>query len=95
MTIDNKTVKNIAWLSRLEVPEEKLDSLSTELNTILGWVEQLKEVNTDDVQPLTSVIDAIQPLRDDQANMSNLQEDILCNAPEKKYGFYVVPKVIE
>jgi len=75
--------------------EEELDRLVPELNNILGWVEQLDEVNTDGVEPLTAVIDQEQRLRTDVVNDGDIRDSILANAPEAQHGFFAVPKVIE
>ena len=75
--------------------DEELEKLVPELNNILGWVEQLGEVNTDGVEPLTAVIDLKQRLRDDVVNDGNIRDEILANAPEAQHGFFAVPKVIE
>jgi aspartyl-tRNA(Asn)/glutamyl-tRNA(Gln) amidotransferase subunit C len=75
--------------------DEELDKLLPELNNILGWVEQLGEVNTDGVEPLTAVIDQKLRLRDDVVNDGNIRDQILANAPEAQHGFFAVPKVIE
>ena len=75
--------------------EEELERLVPELNNILGWVEQLGEVDTDGVEPLTAVIDQKLRLRDDVVNDGNIRDDVLANAPEAQHGFFAVPKVIE
>ena len=75
--------------------EEELERLVPELNNILGWVEQLGEVNTDGVEPLTAVIDQKLRLREDVVNDGNVRDDVLANAPEAQHGFFAVPKVIE
>ena len=75
--------------------DEELDRLVPELNNILGWVEQLGEVNTDGVEPLTAVIDQKLRVRDDVVNDGNIRDDVLANAPEAQHGFFAVPKVIE
>ena len=75
--------------------DEELDRLLPELNNILGWVEQLGEVNTDGVEPLTAVIEQKLRLRDDVVNDGNIRDEILANAPEAQHGFFAVPKVIE
>jgi aspartyl-tRNA(Asn)/glutamyl-tRNA(Gln) amidotransferase subunit C len=75
--------------------DEELERLVPELNAIIGWVEQLGEVNTDGVEPLTAVIDQKLRLRDDVVNDGNIRNDILANAPEPQHGFFAVPKVIE
>ena len=69
--------------------------MTGELNNILAWVEQLSEVNTDGVAPLTSVVHARLPQRDDVVTLANSRDDVLANAPDAQHGFYAVPKVIE
>ena len=75
--------------------DEELARLVPELNAIIGWVEQLGEVNTDGVEPLTAVIDQELRLRDDVVTDGDIRDDILANAPEAQHGFFAVPKVIE
>ena len=75
--------------------EDELEKLVPELNNILGWVEQLGEVDTDGVEPLTAVIDQKLRLRDDVVNDGDVRDDVLANAPEAQHGFFAVPKVIE
>ena len=93
--IDKATVAKIARLSRIKIEDEKLEPLAGELNNILGWVEQLEEVNTDDIQPMSSVVDAKLRWRDDRITDGDKQEAVLKNAPSGEYGFFAVPKVIE
>ena len=95
MSVDTKTVARIAHLARLKVPEDRLDPLAGELNQLLAWVEQLGEVNTDNVPPLTSVVHARLPRRDDVVTDGDRQDDVLANAPDAQNGFFAVPKVIE
>ena len=95
MSLDQATVRNIANLARLEVPEEDLDHLAGELSNILKFVEQLAEVNTDGVAPMTSVAHIDLPWRADAVNDGDCPEKILANAPEAHDGFFVVPKVVE
>ncbi len=95
MAVDKATVAKIAKLARLRVPEENLDGLAGELNNILGWIEQLSELDTDGVEPMTSVV-AMTPLqRDDTVTDGGRPEDVVRNAPEAVGGYFVVPKVIE
>ena len=75
--------------------DEELERLVPELNNILGWVEQLGEVNTDGVEPLATVIDQKLRLRDDVVTEGNIRDDIFANAPDAQHGFFAVPKVIE
>lgn len=95
MSVDTRTVARIAHLARLKLPEEKLEPMAGELNQLLAWVEQLSEVNTDDVPPLTSVVHARLRQRDDVVNDGDRRDDVLANAPEAQNGFFAVPKVIE
>jgi aspartyl-tRNA(Asn)/glutamyl-tRNA(Gln) amidotransferase subunit C len=95
MSVSPEQVRHIAKLARIAMSEEELERLVPELNNILGWVEQLGEVNTDGVEPLTAVIDQKLRLRDDVVNDGNIRDAILANAPEAQHGFFAVPKVIE
>jgi len=95
MSVTRETVAKIASLARIRMGEDELDRMVPELNAILGWVEQLGEVNTDGVEPMTSVVAQKLRWREDVVNDGNIQEDVLKNAPEAQFGFYAVPKVIE
>ncbi|WP_321392290.1 Asp-tRNA(Asn)/Glu-tRNA(Gln) amidotransferase subunit GatC [Emcibacter sp.] len=95
MSVDKDTVAKIAHLARIKVPEEKLEPLVGELNNILDWVEMLSEVDTDGVEPLTSVANVTLPLREDKITDGGYRDDILANAPAAEHGFFAVPKVIE
>ena len=95
MSVDAATVRHIARLARIAVSDAEVEALAPELNNILGWVEQLAEVNTDGIEPLTAVIDQQLRLRDDVVNDGNIRDDVLANAPEAQHGFFAVPKVIE
>jgi aspartyl-tRNA(Asn)/glutamyl-tRNA(Gln) amidotransferase subunit C len=95
MSVSPEQVRHIAKLARIAMSDEELDRLLPELNNILGWVEQLGEVDTDGVEPLATVIDQKLRLRDDVVNDGNIRDEILANAPEAQHGFFAVPKVIE
>ena len=95
MSVSPEQVRHIAKLARIAMSDEELDRLLPELNNILGWVEQLGEVNTDGVEPLTAVIDQKLRLRDDVVNDGDRRDAVLANAPEAEHGFFAVPKVIE
>jgi aspartyl-tRNA(Asn)/glutamyl-tRNA(Gln) amidotransferase subunit C len=95
MSVSPEQVRHIAKLARIAMSDEELDRLLPELNAIIGWVEQLGEVNTDGVEPLTAVIDQKLRLRDDVVNDGNIRDRVLANAPEAQHGFFAVPKVIE
>ncbi len=95
MSVSPEQVRHIAKLARIAMSEEELERLVPELNNILGWIEQLGEVDTDGVEPLTAVIEQKLRLRDDAVTDGNIRDDILANAPEAQHGFFAVPKVIE
>jgi aspartyl-tRNA(Asn)/glutamyl-tRNA(Gln) amidotransferase subunit C len=95
MPVSTEQVRHIAKLARIAMSEDEIERLAPELNNILGWVEQLAEVNTDGVEPLAAVIDQKLRLRDDQVTEGNIRDEILANAPEAQHGFFAVPKVIE
>jgi aspartyl-tRNA(Asn)/glutamyl-tRNA(Gln) amidotransferase subunit C len=95
MLLDKETIKNIANLARIRVPDDNLDHLAKELSSIMDWVEQLNSVNTDGVEPLASVIDVTLPLREDKITDGNCRNKILANGPEVEDGYFAVPKVIE
>lgn len=95
MPVDSETVKRVAFLARLKVEPEKLEETKQEFNHILNWVEELNEVNTDNTDPLVSVNDEVLTLRQDDITAGQMSEEILKNAPEKEFGYFVVPKVVE
>jgi aspartyl-tRNA(Asn)/glutamyl-tRNA(Gln) amidotransferase subunit C len=95
MSVSTEQVRHIAKLARIAMSDEEIERLAPELNNILGWVEQLGEVNTEGVEPLTAVIDQKPRLRDDVVTDGNIRDEILANAPEAQHGFFAVPKVIE
>jgi aspartyl-tRNA(Asn)/glutamyl-tRNA(Gln) amidotransferase subunit C len=95
MSIDISTVRKVARLARLRTTEAEAQVLSGELSNILKMIEQLNEVNTDGVEPMTSVIEMQMPEREDKVTDGGIAEKILANAPEKTAGFFVVPKVVE
>jgi aspartyl-tRNA(Asn)/glutamyl-tRNA(Gln) amidotransferase subunit C len=95
MALDKAAVAHIAALARIRLKEAELEPLAAELSHILTWVEQLAEVDTSDVAPMTSVAVMQLPMRDDEVTDGNRREDILGNAPQSTRGFFVVPKVVE
>ncbi len=95
MAIDKETVRRIAFLSRLRVEDDKIEAVENEFNKILNWVEQLKEVDTESVEPLISVNENHLILRKDEVTEGNQAEAVLANAPMKEYGYFAVPKVVE
>lgn len=95
MSIDKAAVARIATLARIEVPDHDLDRLARELSSILGWIEQLGEVDTDGVEPMRSVMPIKAHWRQDQVTDGQRRDDILKNAPSAHDGYFVVPKVVE
>ena len=95
MSLDNTTVRNIAFLARIEVPDAELPQLAEQLTAILGFVEQLGEVDTQGVEPMTSVTDMAMRWRDDVVSDGGIQQKVLANAPDAIEGFFTVPKVVE
>ena len=95
MSVTADTVRHVAKLARIAMTDAEIEELVPELNNILGWVEQLAEVDTDGVEPLTAVIDQKLRLRDDAVTDGNVRDKILANAPDAQHGFFAVPKVIE
>lgn len=95
MSIDIDTARRVAKLARIKVEEEKLPALADEFNNILGFIEQLNEVDVDGVEPMTSVTPMALPRREDVVTDGNQQEKILANAPDAREGFFAVPKVVE
>ena len=95
MAIDAATVKKVARLTRIREPEERLESLAQELSSIMQWIDQLAEVDTDGVEPMTSVVHAKLPMREDVVTDGGDAARVLANAPRAENGFFVVPKVVE
>ena len=95
MKIDKNTINKIARLSRIKLDGKESEDYIKDLNSILDWVEQLNEINTDNVEPLTNISSSVLPKRDDISQDINSSEEILENAPEKIEGFFSVPKVVE
>ncbi|MDA9569017.1 Asp-tRNA(Asn)/Glu-tRNA(Gln) amidotransferase subunit GatC [Candidatus Pelagibacter sp. Uisw_121] len=95
MTIDLKTIKHISKLSRISVDDVKADKLAGDLNSIFDFIEKLNELNTDNVEPLTSVAETTLKLRADEVKSENIRDQILKNSPEENEDFFVVPRVVE
>ena len=95
MSLDKATVARVARLARIHIPDGDLEQLAGELNQIIGWVEQLAEVDTDGVVPMTSVVEMRLPQRADVVTEGEEAERVLANAPDSADGFFVVPRVIE
>ena len=95
MAIDAATVRKVARLARIAEPEDKLEALAKELNAIVTWIEQLGEVDTDGVEPMTSAVAARLPMREDVVTEGGDPARVLSNAPKTVDDFFVVPKVVE
>jgi aspartyl-tRNA(Asn)/glutamyl-tRNA(Gln) amidotransferase subunit C len=95
MSVDKDTVKRVARLARIAVSEEEVEALKGELNTILGFVEQLNEVDVNGVEPMTSVIATTMKKRADEVTEHDQAAKIVANAPAVEESFFVVPKVVE
>ena len=95
MAIDAATVRKVARLARIAEPEEKLEPLARELNGIMTWIEQLSEVDTDGVEPMTTSVAMSLPMRDDVVTEGGDPSKVLGNAPKTARDFFIVPKVVE
>jgi aspartyl-tRNA(Asn)/glutamyl-tRNA(Gln) amidotransferase subunit C len=95
MAIDAATVRKVAKLARIAEPEERLEPLARELSGILNWIEQLNEVGTDGVTPMSSAVEIAMPMREDVVTEGGDASRVLANAPRTVGGFFVVPKVVE
>ncbi len=95
MSIDSKTAAHVAKLARIKVEEKDLPALAAEFNNILGFIEQLNEVDVEGVEPMVSVTPMRLKRRDDVVTDGSMQDKILANAPDAREGFFAVPKVVE
>ena len=95
MTLDTNTVRRIARLARLHIPESELSHLASDLSNIIGWVEQLAEVKTDGVEPMTNLVETESHYREDVINDGGDSAKVLQNAPDSSGNFFTVIKVIE
>ena len=95
MSIDNKTVRKVSKLAKIRINEQEEKKLIEELNNILGWVDELKKVDTDKIEPMLSVFNESMVMRRDEVFSETSDELVLKNAPQSKSGFFVVPKVVE
>ncbi|MEM6812313.1 MAG: Asp-tRNA(Asn)/Glu-tRNA(Gln) amidotransferase subunit GatC [Pseudomonadota bacterium] len=94
-TLSKQDIAKVASLARIEMQDDELEKYAPQLSNIIGWVEQLSEVDTDNVEPLASVVDIKLSLRQDEVTDGGYPKEILANAPEELEGFFVVPKVVE
>ncbi|SVE04157.1 uncharacterized protein METZ01_LOCUS457011 [marine metagenome] len=95
MTINLKTIKHISKLSRISVDDKKAKKLEGDLNSIFEFIEKLNELDTDKVEPLTSIAETTLKFRTDEVKSKDIRNQILKNSPEKNEDFFVVPKVVE
>ena len=95
MSIDTETARRVAKLARIKVEEEALPALAHEFNAILGFVEQLGEVDVEGVEPMVSVTPMRLKRRDDVVSEGDQADKVLSNAPDAREGFFAVPKVVE
>jgi aspartyl-tRNA(Asn)/glutamyl-tRNA(Gln) amidotransferase subunit C len=95
MSVDTAIVRHIAKLARIAMSDGEVEALVPELNNILGWVEQLQEVDVSGVEPMTAVIPNTLRMRDDVVTDGGIRDLVLANAPAAEHGFFAVPKVIE
>ena len=95
MSLDKESVKKVASLARIRMSDEELERMVPQLSKIIGFVEQLAEVNTDNIEPLANVVDITPELRKDVVNDGDCADKVLKNAPEETQGYFVVPKVVE
>ena len=95
MAIDAATVRKVARLARIAEPEDRIEPLAAELNGIIAWIEQLNEVDTEGVEPMTSAVEVALPMRDDVVTDGGDPAKVLANAPKTAKNFFIVPKVVE
>ena len=95
MSIDTETARKVEHLARIRVEEEALPALASEFNAILGFIEQLGEVDVEGVEPMVSVTPMRLKRRQDVVTDGNIQAEVLANAPDAREGFFAVPKVVE
>ena len=95
MKLDTNTINKIAKLARIKLSEKEAKDLLKDMNSILDWVEQLNEVNTESVKPLANISSSVLPKRKDEAKDINSADEVLKNSPDKLEGYFAVPKVVE
>ena len=95
MSVDKNTVRKVARLARIAVPEDRQGPMAVELNGILSWIEQLNEVDVEGVDAMTTPVAMTLPMREDVVSDGGIRDAVLANAPRTEDGFFVVPKVVE
>lgn len=93
--VDSADVKKIARLARLHVEDDQCGAIAEDLNGILGWIEQLGEVDCEGVEPMTSAVAMKAPMREDVVTAGGIRDQVLANAPKAEDGFFVVPRSVE
>ena len=93
--VTKEDITKISRLARIEVADSEKENLATQVGKIISWVEELNEVNTDAVEPLTNVHEMALTLNKDEVRDGNIEQDVLANSKDAKYGYFAVPKVIE
>jgi len=95
LKLDTNTINKIAKLARIKLSDDEAKDLLKDMNSILDWVEQLNEVNTDSIEPLANISSSTLPQRKDESKDINSSDEILQNSPDKLEGYFAVPKVVE
>ena len=95
MSIDKDTIKHISKLARISLDDKKIDSLSKDISSIMKFIEKLNKLNTDKINPFTSIINSSLKSRIDEVKEEKIRDQILKNSPDSNDEFFVVPKVIE
>ena len=95
MSLDKEKIKHVAKLARISVDEAKVESLTKDLNSIFKFIEKLNELDTSNIEPLTSIAETTLKLRKDEIKSKNIRDEILKNSPNENKDFFVVPKVVE
>ncbi|HVY14303.1 MAG TPA: Asp-tRNA(Asn)/Glu-tRNA(Gln) amidotransferase subunit GatC [Rhodopila sp.] len=95
MSLDGATIRRIAALARIRVEDHEVEGLQAELNGILGWIEQLNEVDVSGIEPLAGASHMAAAMRDDVVTDGGYPDKVLANAPDRAGNFYAVPKVVE
>ena len=93
--VTHQDIKKISRLARIEISQNDYENVANQVNKIIGWVDQLSEVDTNNVEPMVGVYDAPLRVAKDEIKDGNIEQDVLKNAPDAKYGYFAVPKVIE
>ena len=95
MSIDKDKIKHVAKLARISLDEKKTDSLTKDLSSIFKFIEQLNELDTKKVEPLSSILNEPLRSREDEINDGKIKDQVLKNSPKKNEEFFIVPKVVD